>query len=229
MRFVFVIMIMTTQMQEPGASSWRKSPAQERSRRAEDTLARVARELLAKRTYTEIRVEEVARKAGISVGGFYGRFKGKSALLHLADIDFLDACLAAFDRAVPEEFSGTPEEIFRRFVSVMVRQFRVHKGAILQAMRHADEGDLSGFRARAAAFNEHVHGRLRRLLGQCEARIRHPEPPRAVNLAIFFASSAARDAVLRGSLATYPVTLSDEELVNEIVRAANRYLTGGPS
>jgi AcrR family transcriptional regulator len=198
-----------------------------RSRRAERVLARAARELLAERPYTEIRVDDVARRAGISIGGFYGRFKRKSALLHLADIDFLDACLEAFDQAVPEDFPGTVEEILDCFVTVMVRQFTEHRQAIVQALRHADEGDEHGFRERARAFNDHVHGRLRRLLGRQAAGIHHRDPDTAVNMAIFFASSAARDAVLRGSLAAYPVNLSEEDLVSEIALAATRYLTGG--
>jgi AcrR family transcriptional regulator len=174
-------------------------------------------------------VEDVARRAGISIGGFYGRFKGKSALLHLADIDFLDACLEAFDRAVPEDFQGTLEETLHCFVSVMVGQFNEHRQAILQAYRHADDGDAQGFRERATEFNDHVHGRLRRLLSRHETGIHHRAPDTAINLAIFFASSAARDAVLRGSLAAYPVDLTEEDLVNEIALAATRYLTGGAS
>lgn len=192
-------------------------------------MARAARELLADHAYDEIRVDEVARRAGISVGGFYGRFKGKTALLHLADIDFLEACLQAFDRALPEDTTGPPEEIFRRFVSVLVEQFRTHRSAILQAMRFAGEGDATDFRERASLFNEHVHGRLRRLLRECSDDIDHPDPATAVNLAIFFASSVARDAILRGSLAAYPITIGEGDLVEEIVRAATRYLTGKTS
>ena len=220
---------MNTEIRDRGSSSWRRSPAQGRSRRAERTLARAARELLAERPYAEIRVEDVARRAGISIGGFYGRFRGKSALLHLADIDFLDACLEAFDQAVPEDFQGTLEETLHHFVSVMVGQFKRHRRALLQAFRHVEEGDAQGFRERATEFNNHVHGRLRRLLRRHESGIHHPVPDTAINLAIFFASSAARDAVLRGSLSAYPVDLTEEDLVNEIVLAATRYLTGGAS
>ena len=195
----------------------------------ERRLARAARELLADRSYPEIRVDEVARKAGVSVGGFYGRFRGKSALLHLADIDFLDACQEAFDLEVPEDTVGTPEEILHRFVTVMVGQFREHRKAILQAMQFAGEKDAAGFRERARLFNDHVHGRLRRLLGKCLPFIRHPEPETAINLTIFFSSSAARDAILRNALDAYPVDLSETELVTEIVRAGTRYLTGNGS
>ncbi len=170
---------------------------------------------------------EVARRAGVSVGGFYARFRGKSALLHLADMDFLDACQTAFDRAVPDGSGGSVEDIFRKFITVMVDQFAVHRQALLQAMRHAEADDLAGFRERAAAFNAHVHGRIRRLMAEHRDQIGHDDPATAVNLAIFIASAAARDAVLRGSLAAYPVDLDRAGLVDHLVRSATRYLTGG--
>ncbi len=72
-------------------ANWRKTAIQSRSKATERALSRAARELLNEKSFTDIRVDEVARNAGVSVGGYYARFKGKSALLHLADIDFLDA------------------------------------------------------------------------------------------------------------------------------------------
>jgi AcrR family transcriptional regulator len=217
---------MTTEEQDPEARDWRKSPVQERSREAEKNLAKAARELLALRPYDQIRVEEVARRAGVSVGGFYGRFRGKSALLHLADTDFLDACREAFDRALPEDFHGTPREIFSAFVSVMVEQFSLHREAVIQAWRHAEAGDEAGFGARAAVFNEHVHGRVRRLLRPFHPAIRHPDPAMAVDMAIFMLSSAARDAVIRGSLTAHRLDLDGGQLTEELVRFAVAYLTG---
>jgi AcrR family transcriptional regulator len=220
---------MNTTLKKNGAPSWRKVALQRRSRDSERALARAARDLLSERPYPEIRVEEVAQRAGVSVGGFYGRFRSKAALLHLADLDFMETCLEAFDIEVPEDLEEAPDGVLRRFVTVMVQQFRIHRQPILQAMRHADEDAAAAFRERAMAFNSHVHGRLRRLLGRSLASFDHTNPTQAVNMAIFFASSAARDAVLRGSLAAYPVTLNDDELTDEIVLAATRYLRGDSS
>jgi AcrR family transcriptional regulator len=217
---------MTTEERGPKARGWRKSPVQERSREAEKNLAKAARELLAIRPYDQIRVEEVARRAGVSVGGFYGRFRGKSALLHLADTDFLDACRETFDRALPEDFHGGPKEIFSAFVSVMVEQFAVHREAVIQAWRHAEAGDEAGFGARATEFNEHVHGRIRRLLKPSHSLIRHPDPHTAVEMAIFLVSSAARDAVIRRSLPSHRLDLDEGQLTEELVRSAVAYLTG---
>jgi AcrR family transcriptional regulator len=206
---------------------WRKSALQERSKETETALAHAARELLSTHSFAEIRVNDVARHAGISVGGFYARYQGKNALLHLADIDFLDDCRSAFDEAIPETFAGDIEKLLRAFVTVMVDQFNKHRQTIVQAMKYANDDDNKEFRGRATAFNEHVHGRMRLLLRSREAVINHIDVDVAVNMAIFIVSAAARSAVLFGHLSTYPVELSRIALIDELVRNASRYLRGG--
>ena len=192
------IRVMTTTPKHTDSSTWRKRPAQMRSRQAEASLTRAARELLSERSYAEVRVDDVAKRAGVSVGGFYARFRGKSALLHLSDIDFLEDCRSAFDQAVPDAFVGGLPELFDRFVGVMVDKFEEHRPSIQQAWRHTDPEDEEAFAERAMAFNAHVHGRLRRLIDERTGSIGHEAPALARNMAIFFASSAARDAVISG-------------------------------
>jgi AcrR family transcriptional regulator len=206
---------------------WLKDARQKRSRATEKALAVAARDLLSEKSYEEIRVGDVARAAGTSVGGFYARYSGKNALLHLADIDFLDECVLAFDRAVPPDFGGTLEELLRSFVRVMVLQFDRHRDTLVQALKHASEDDKSDFRRRATAFNNHVHGRLRTIMSRHTHRMVHENADVATNMAIFMASAAAREAVLRGALAAYPITLTLEELIDELAAGALAYLTGG--
>ncbi len=45
-------------------------------------------------------------------------------------------------------------------------------------------------------------------------------------MAIFIASASARDAVLRNSLRAYPIELSEQGLVDELVLCSSLYLTG---
>lgn len=106
----------------------------------------------------------------------------------------------------------------------MISKFREHRGVILEVMRHADPTDASAFGARGEAFNDHVHGRLKELLRERGASGAHEDPEQALNLAIFFASSAARDAIWRENLRAYPVVIDDKELGAEISRAFVAYL-----
>ena len=182
--------------------------------------------LLAERPFEAIRVTDVARRAGVSVGGVYRRFRNKRALLHLADLGFIDDCRQAFERALsPRRTAGRPLAwIVATYVTVMITKFREHRVAILQVQRHADPADAALYRARAREFNDHVHGRLRDLIRERSGEIAHAEPEIAMNFAIFFASAAARDAVWRGSLQAYPVAVDDARLIAEITRAFLSYL-----
>jgi len=208
-------------------ASWRKSALQERSKETENALARAARELLSDRSFSDIRVDEVARNAGISVGGFYARFQGKNALLHLADIDFLDDCATAFDAAISEDFDGSLDDLLLEFLTVMIRQFDKHRETIVEAMKYAAEDDNSDFRLRATEFNSFVHGRLRTIMTRHSDEICHPDPKFAINMAIFIASASARAAVLHGALSTYPIECSLDDLTRELVANASSYLKGG--
>lgn len=207
--------------------SWRKSARQARSKETENALARSARELLSSRSFSEIRVDEVARHAGVSVGGFYARFHGKNALLHLADIDFLDDCVAAFDYVIPEEFDGSLDDLLRAFITVMVHQFHKHRSTIVQAMKFADADASSDFRQRATEFNDYVHGRLRKIMARHSDEIPQPDPSIVINMTIFIASAAAREAVLKDALSAYPIELDTDGLINELVTNASLYLKGG--
>ena len=213
---------------------WITPAQQDRSRETEDAIVTAATALLAERPFDRISVAEIAQRAGVSVGGFYARFKNKGALLHLLDEHFLVDSRAAFDRALaPERVAGASAgEIVALYVGVMVAKFREHRREILQVMRGAraataGEG-AQGFRDRARRFNEHVHGRLRALLRERRAEIRHPDPELAIDLGLFFASAAAREAVLSESLRAYPVVMDDAGLVREITRAYLAFL-GIPS
>jgi hypothetical protein len=66
---------------------------------------------------------------------------------------------------------------------------------------------------------------MRALLGTHLAEIGGPDPMLRINLGLFFASAAAREAVLTRNLEVYPVTIADQQLADEIGRAFYSYLT----
>ncbi|HSA56696.1 MAG TPA: helix-turn-helix domain-containing protein [Gemmatimonadaceae bacterium] len=219
---------MTTRIPRRTAATapWRHGARQQRSRRTEDALSRAALRLLRERPFEQIRVEDLTSRANVAVGTFYRRFRDKRAVLHLADMGFVNDCLAAFDAAMSDERmrSRSLEEIVTAYITVMVTKFREHRAEILQVIRHADAGDAGEYAARAQAFNTHVHGRFRELLRRHVSTMTHPSLETALNLAIFFASAAARDAVWRGNLRAYPIALDDARLIAELTRAFVAYL-----
>ena len=206
--------------------TWRAGTRQARSRRTEAALARATAELMRTTRFEDITVAAIARRAGVAVGTVYRRFRDKRALLHLADTSFVDDCREAFDDVMrADRVRGLSlESLVHAYIALMVRKFRQHRAAILQVQRHADPKDGAVYAKRAAEFNAHVHGRFRDLLRRHRAEFGHRAPETALNLAIFFASSAARDAVWRNSLSAYPVALDDAGLVDELTRAFLSYL-----
>jgi len=204
---------------------WINQARQDRSRETEDAIIAAATALMAERPFDQISVAEIAQRAGVSVGGFYARFKNKGALLHLLDEHFLVDTRAAFDEALgPNRMAGAgAAEVVAAYVGVMITKFRQHRREILQVMRGARAAAAGqggqGFGERARRFNDHVHGRLRTLLLERRSEIRHPDPELAINLGLFFASASAREAVLSESLRVYPVQIDDDRLAREITRA----------
>ena len=75
-------------------------PQQERSRRAREALLDAALALFAEHGFEATSVEEIAKRAGIAVGGFYSHFRSKRQAL-LVLMDRLLAELAAIDLNVP--------------------------------------------------------------------------------------------------------------------------------
>ena len=210
----------------PVRARWRTDARQVRSQRTEAALSNAARRLLTEQPFERITVTDLTQRAGVAVGTFYRRFRDKRALLHLADMGFIDDTLAEFDRVMSNERmrGKSLEEIVTTYVTVMIAKFREHKTVILQVQRNADPDDRAEYARRAKAFNDHVHGRFRELLRRHAATVRHPDLELALNLAIFFASAAARDAVWRDSLRAYPITIDDDGLITQIVRAFLSYL-----
>jgi len=210
----------------PPRPGWRHEAAQERSQRTEAALARALAELTKERPFEDISVADVAKRAGVAVGTVYRRFRDKRAMLHLSDTAFVDDCRRAFDDELSDErMAGLRlEQLARAYIDLMIRKFREHRTAILQVQRNADPRDAAIYARRAAEFNAHVHGRFRTLLRERRKEITHPDLETALNLAIFFASAAARDAMWRQSLKAYPIQIDDAAFVHELTRAFVAYL-----
>ncbi len=209
----------------PTGTSLTHPAHQARSRATSDAIVRAGLELLREQDFERVSVATIAKRAGVSVGGFYARFKGKEALLHALAVEVLADCTGALDAALaPRRVArASVEGVVRAYVRTMIDKFREHRTAVLMILRHARAGDPSQ-RAAVRQFNDHVHGRLRELLHQRRHLIAHPDPDFAVNIGLFLVSAAAREAILGDNLRAYPVQVTDDILVSELTRAYVAYL-----
>lgn len=88
-------------------------PRQERSRQTAERFVAAAMELLRQKTYAELSVAELAKKAGRSVGVFYQRFGSKDDFLEVLLDSFFEDSLkwrSAFDSG------ATPTDIYSGFL-----------------------------------------------------------------------------------------------------------------
>ena len=214
-------------MPQPPATPAGARPArQQRSRRAAEAIARAARSLLQEQQFDELSVADVARAAGTSVGGFYARFPHKEALLEVLHAGVIDEMRQALDDALAAVDSPDhgARVVIEAYVNTMVRQFRLHRREVLQIRKYAGADRTGTYGRRTAEFNAHVHGRVRTLLRARSAEFGHSDPAFAIDFGLFTASAAAREAVLAGSLAAYPIDVDDERLIREIARTWASYL-----
>jgi len=209
----------------PATASLTKPAQQARSRSTSDAIVRAGLELLREQDFERVSVATIARRAGVSIGGFYARFTGKEALVHALAIEVLDDCTNALDAALTARRIArtNAEGVVRAYVRTMIEKFREHRSTILMIMRHARAGDRE-HQAAVRRFNDHVHGRLRALLHERRKQITHPDPDFAVNIGLFLVSAAAREAVLGDVLRAYPVQVTDAMLVSELTTAYVAYL-----
>lgn len=204
------------------------TPKQARSRQTLDRILDAAERLLAERPFEEITVGEIVAEAGSSVGSFYARFPSKEALVPAL-------YERRYDPAVLERMRRARRDLAERFASLevvigeaaarMVAHYRRDRWLLRLMALHA--------RQRPDAVSEEMRRRrvpFHRALGEPLLRhreeIRHPDPERAVQMALFFGMAACRDRILFDySPHAASLDASDDELRDEIARMMLAYLT----
>ena len=103
-------------------TSLRRVPSQQRSRERVERMLEVAARMIAEDGSDALRMSEVAKRAGVSIGSLYQYFPDKSAILHtlaehynaecrrcievaLAEADSIDELCAAFEVLVDEYYA----------------------------------------------------------------------------------------------------------------------------
>lgn len=202
-------------------------PTQRRSQETQDGIIRAFRQSLATTSYDAIAISDLARRAGISVGGFYARFSSKDALLLPLIEDTIAEFRAKLSAALDEadRADGGLASIASAYVNVMVSEFRRH-GPVLQQVARNARGDVATAVAeRVFAFNEFSHGRFRELAWARRVEIKRKPQRSAIEVALFIASAAARDGVVDGNWRSYAIHPSDAVLIRDITATMVAYLT----
>jgi AcrR family transcriptional regulator len=164
------------------------------------------------------------------VGAFYTRFRDKDALLPALYERYdqsLEPALADL-RSELERADAGLEEVARAIARHFVRMYRERRH-LMAALAIYVRRHPGGVDARQRVRRERQHRFLVRALAARASGTGHEDAERAAELALYFAVTAIRDAVLfRESTHAASVRASDAELERETARMMLGYLTARP-
>jgi AcrR family transcriptional regulator len=212
----------------PASTRAQRTPRQPRSRKTEERILRAFGELLAASRFEDVSVQQVAGRAGVSVGGFYARFASKDELLlHALYAGYVHDALEEAERVfAPGRWADASlAPIAEAYFGLILRIGRDH-GPVLREMVHRTRGNPETVADSAAwaAFRQGVHEPFRRLLAERMHEVRHPDPPFAVRFAFSACSSALRESVLFGHMEPSMGPVQEDVMARELARMFCRYL-----
>lgn len=204
-------------------------PQQERSRESLQKLLRAAIEVLGQHGVEGTTIPRIARHAGLSPGSVYRRFPDKDALLETAILGLLERQDEVLRATTPELAREIPLRVFtEQIVNSIVVSYRA-RAPLLRAIRQFVRGRLrSSFGRKASRLEIHTSEQLVNLFMSHAERIDHPEPRRAIALALLMVTSTVFEMVVaHEDLSAYKHLLpvnDDQALRRELVRGFLSYL-----
>jgi AcrR family transcriptional regulator len=199
-------------------------PKQARAERTLHRLLDAAEALIEEKGLAGVSIPEIVRRARSSVGGFYARFRDKNELLRALEERFFQEQRQRLERLTRvETWAGAPvPAIVHGCMRELVAVFRERR-ALIRAFVARGVHDLE-FRGAALAFEREVADAVGALLAARPGAVRHPNPPRAVSLAVAIVFGSMIAGVLFGDVRHPFAQLSDDEAAEELARNFLGYL-----
>ncbi|MFO7562348.1 MAG: TetR/AcrR family transcriptional regulator [Enhygromyxa sp.] len=184
---------------------------QRRSQRSLERIVEALEGLIEEKTFEEITVTEVCKRAKVAVGTFYDRVGNKDALLEHLRRRFYAEILEQIDVAfAPGRFDGlSPQAMLAINAREMVALHRRRQGAIRATIVEARRS--AAFAAHARELNAKLMERVcAAWLSKREALTPGVEPERLVHSAFLLAVGFLREAVIWAELWPPPSSGADD-------------------
>jgi len=202
-------------------------PKQQRSRDSMERVLDAGAELFEEQG-SELTIQQVSQRAGVSVGAIYARFGNKESLVRaihrhaMAEIGAMNALLE------PGEWADTlsPEQFVREVVRRESEVFRTYRGLLRASMHLGASDDVvaargsAGSRAGARAFKA-------LLLSRLGGSIAHDDPDLAADVCFRMVYSALARQVMYGPTFESERPIEWDALVSELGSACAAYLLRG--
>lgn len=205
------------------------APKQERSLQTQERLLEATRELLEETVFEKLTIQEIAARAGCSVGTVYGRFKSKDAILplllemHYEEMEEEIAELFAEDEWRDATLAKRVNAVVDYVASIAIRQPGLIRTLVLRNYQNPESIPAS-IRASAQRILTHLY----EIVLGARKEIRHPSPKTAVEIGLLMAVTSCRERiVLTGATHSSTLSLDHKRLIKELKRALLAYLTAG--
>lgn len=192
-----------------------------------ERFAEAVEALLQTRSFEDISIQDIVRRAARPVGSFYARFASKEALLpHLYQRyhDRLEEVLGSRVRRVDWDgldFTSTVTAL----ADLVIGAYHERRG-LLRALALFARTHPEALPADIVAHRRRIYEPLVQILLRHRERVVHADPEAAIRFGIFLVSSVAREKILFGDAPHSRVTpMRREALREESTRAFHSYLT----
>src|SRR4051794_31812816 len=206
-----------------------RPPLQNRSRESLERVLEAGQKLLEEEGWEGFTVQEVSRRAKVSIGSIYARAPSKEALI-----------LAVYDRAVEhiaeenaaalaseEQWEGLDaRELIISATTEMAAQILNHERILRVIMNRAPVDDVT--RTRGDVQTRRLATRYEELLLRHKDEFTHPDPDLAIEVAFRMAFSTIARRVSMGPQFGAYRKVDDAELVEQGGRAVAAYLLEPP-
>jgi AcrR family transcriptional regulator len=205
------------------------APKQKRSRESLRRLLKSAAEVLQEKGLEAATIPMIARRAGLSPGSVYRRFRDKDALLRTLFLRILESAEQQTAEVLGREANAhEPLDILvKRFVRTTLEGYRKNANLMKALTEFARRPSNSGFRRR---IDEIEVRNFRLIVDSLLARrgeITHPNPETAVSLGLMTLGLSLREIVILDALSEAWSPLlpkTDAELTEELANALLKYL-----
>src|SRR5215471_7659093 len=204
-------------------------PQQERSRESLQKLLRAATEVLGQHGVEGATIPRIAQHAGLTPGAVYRRFHDKEALLETAILGLLERQAEGLRGMTPEMARQIPLHVFAdQVINSLVVAYR-SRAPLIRAMRQfVQNRPHNAFWKKASRFEIQSYERLLDLFLTHSERIKHPDPRRAVSMALMMVISTVLELIVTHpdphAWKGFPLPKDDQALKHELVRAFLSYL-----
>ncbi len=202
-----------------------REPRQSRSQQTLRRILQSSTALIAEQSYDEVTIAEIAKRAEISVGGFYSRFQNKEALLSVLQERLGQETQSRINAALAKEWSVTSlYDLLHFIVSNNAELYEKYRGVLTVIHLRTRVLDPRGEDGTRRTYNRKLVAQLETLLLMKRDQIQHRRPRVAIRTAIACMTSMLRDAIVFNDTDLYPVPRNRKIITRHVAKVMHQYL-----